>query len=281
MTRHLALCHYTMIDVEPPDLVSVAARTGFSAVSLMLQFPVGLGPAYPMHGDTPMRRETKGRLDDTGVRLIDASTCRLEPDTDVDAFRPMLESAAHLSATKFNVNGNDPDEARLIDRFAALCALGAEYGLGAGLEFMMITCVRTLSDAVRVIERSGAANAAITIDSVHLARSGGTAADVAALDPAMVSYVQLCDGPRDLAPDQFLWEAGTERLLPGAGELPLRDLVDVVGAEVPIGVEVPSQRRRDAGEPAEQYAARAMAAVRRVTEGDGVTRPGVVLRDAG
>jgi len=36
MARHLTLCHYTMIDVPPPDLVSLAARTGFSAVSLML-----------------------------------------------------------------------------------------------------------------------------------------------------------------------------------------------------------------------------------------------------
>jgi sugar phosphate isomerase/epimerase len=234
----------------------------------MLQFPVGLGPTYPVHGDTAMRRETRRRLDDTGVQLIDASTCRLEAGADVEDFRPMLESAAYLSASKFNVNGNDPDEARLVDRFARLCALGAEYGLGAGLEFMMITCVRTLADAVRVIERSGAANAAITIDSVHLARSGGTAADVAALDPALVSYVQLCDGPRHLAADRLLWEAGTERLLPGAGELPLRALVDVVGPEVAIGVEVPSQRRRDAGETAEQYAARALAALRSVLDTD-------------
>ena len=107
--RPLALCHYTMIEVPPPEFVDLAARNGFAAVSLMLQFPAGLGVPYPIHGDTVMRRETKLRLDDTGVTLYDASTCRLEPDTDVETFRPMLESAAYLGAKRFNVNGNDPD----------------------------------------------------------------------------------------------------------------------------------------------------------------------------
>ncbi|MGD9793594.1 MAG: sugar phosphate isomerase/epimerase family protein [Acidimicrobiia bacterium] len=262
MPHPLALCHYTMIDVAPPDLVTLAAEVGFDAVSLMLQFPVGIGAGYPMHGDTAMRRETRRRLDDCGVMLYDASTCRLEPDTDVESFRPMMESAAYLGAARFNVNGNDPDEARLCDRFAALCALGAEHGVGAGIEFMMITCVRTIDDAVRLITRSAVTNAALTIDAVHLARSGGTAAHVAALDPSLISYVQLCDGPATIAPDRYVWEAGTERMLPGEGELPLRSLVEAIGPDVVVGVEAPSQRRRDAGESAFEYAARASRSLR-------------------
>jgi sugar phosphate isomerase/epimerase len=247
-----------MIEVTPPDLIAIAARAGFSAVSLMLQFPAGLGGAFPMHGDTPMRRETKARLDDTGVTLYDASTCRLEPGTNIDDFRPMFESAAYLGAQRFNVNGNDPDEKRLTDRFAELCALGNEYDIRAGVEFMMITCLKTLTDAVGLIERSGATGAGLTIDAVHLARSGGAAADVAALDPALVSYVQVCDGPAEMPPDKFVWEAGTERMLPGEGSLPLRALIEAVGPDLLIGIEAPSQRRRDAGVTPEDYAKRAM-----------------------
>jgi hypothetical protein len=41
-----------------------------------------------------------------------------------------------------------------------------------------------------------------------------------------------------------------------------------VGPEVALGVEVPSQRRRDAGETAEPYAARALAALRSVLVAD-------------
>jgi sugar phosphate isomerase/epimerase len=255
MSHPLALCHYTMIEVAPPDLVELASAVGFAAVSLMLQFPAGgRGPSYPMRGDTVMRRETKRRLDDTGVVLADASTCRLEPDTDVEEFRPMVESAAFLGARQINVNGNDPDEGRLTERFAALCAMADDYGLLAGIEFQMISQVRTVSDALNLIARSGAPNAAVTVDSLHLARSGGQPADVARLDPAQIAYVQLCDGPAYLDPDRYPWEAGTERMLPGQGDLPLRALVEVLPADTVVGAEVPSQSRRDAGVSPEQYA---------------------------
>jgi sugar phosphate isomerase/epimerase len=264
MTRPLVLCHFSLVEIAPPELVTVAARAGFSAVSLMLQFPRGLPGAYPMLGDTPMRRETRRRLEDTGVALYDAATCRIEPDTDVEDFRPMLESAAYLGARRFGVNGNDAHEERLAERFAALCALGAEYGLGAGLEFMMISQVRTLADAARLIGRAGATNAALTIDATHLARSGGTPADVAALDPALISYVQLSDGPAQLAAEHFLYEAGSERALPGMGDFPLRDLVAAVPDDMPLGVEAPSQKRRDAGLGADAYAASIMSSLRQL-----------------
>jgi sugar phosphate isomerase/epimerase len=91
----------------------------------------------------------------------------------------------------------EPDASRLTDQFAALCALCAEHGLGVGLEFMMSTQIRTLADALALIERSGADNAAVTVDALHLARSGGSPRDVAALDSAQISYAQLCDGPAE------------------------------------------------------------------------------------
>ena len=44
--RPLVLCHFTMVEVEPPAFVDVAARAGFDAVSLMLQFPRAYGPGF-------------------------------------------------------------------------------------------------------------------------------------------------------------------------------------------------------------------------------------------
>ena len=132
----------------------------------------------------------------------------------------MVESAAYLGAHRVDVNGNDPDAARLTDQFAALCALCAEHGLGVGLEFMMSTQVKTLGDALALIERSGADNAAVTVDALHLARSGGSPRDVAALDRAQISYVQLCDGPAQPPGQGYAREAAAERMLPGAGNSP-------------------------------------------------------------
>jgi sugar phosphate isomerase/epimerase len=260
----LALCHMTLAEVAPPAFVDVAARAGFAAVSLMVQFPAGYGPGYPVLGDTPMRRETRRRLDDTGVFLFDAATCRIEPGTTAGQFGPALETAAYLGARRVNVNGNDPDQGRLTDRFAALCADAAAHGLGVSLEFMMATQVKTLGDALALIARSGAANAAVTIDALHLARSGGTPADVAALDAAQLSYVQLCDAPAQVPPQGYAWEAGTERLLPGEGELPLDDLVAAVSPGVLLGVEAPSARRRTAGIPPDAYAAQVMGSLQRL-----------------
>ncbi|TVZ02397.1 sugar phosphate isomerase/epimerase [Trebonia kvetii] len=263
--RPLMLCHFTAVEVEPPDFVDLAARAGFAAVSLMIQFPRAYSPGFPMTGDTRMRRETRRRLDATGVTLFDAATCRLEPDTGLDDFRALVETAAYLGARGIDVNGNDPDPARLADQFAALCALCAEHGLGVGIEFMMSTQVKTLGDALALIERSGADNAAVTVDALHLARSGGSPADVAALDPAQISYVQLCDGPAaPPAGEAYAREASGGRLLPGDGDLPVRELVDAVGPDVMLGVEAPSRWRAEQGVPAAAYAAQAMDAVRRL-----------------
>jgi len=260
----LGLCHFTMIELDPPAFVDAAARAGFAAVSLMVAFPVSRGPGFPMLGDTAMRRETKRRLDDTGLVLIDASTCRLEPDSGVEDFRQALETAAYLGARSVNVNGNDPDGGRLCERFAALCDLAAQYGLGIGLEFMMSTQVKTLGDALALIERSGAVNATVTVDALHLARSGGSPAEVAALDAAQLSYVQLCDGPARVPPEGYAWEGATERMLPGEGELPVRALIEAVPPGTLLAVEAPSQRRRAAGIPADAYAALAMGSLRRL-----------------
>jgi sugar phosphate isomerase/epimerase len=262
MPRPLVLCHFTAVELAPPAFVDLADRAGFTAVSLMLQFPSSYGPGFPVLGDTPMRRDTKLRLDDTGLVLFDASTCRLEPETTVDDFRPMVESAAYLGARSINVNGSDPDETRLTDHFAALCELADEYEIAVGLEFMMSTRVRTIGDALRLIERSAATNASVTVDALHLTRSGGSAQDVARLGAAQLSYVQLCDGPNEVPAEGYAHEGATERLLPGDGVLPLQPLIDAVGPDVPLGIEAPSARRCARGISDDDYSARAMRALR-------------------
>jgi sugar phosphate isomerase/epimerase len=262
--RPLALCHFTAIEVEPPAFVDLAAQAGFTAISLMIQFPRSYRPGFPMAGDTRMRLETKQRLEATGVTLFDAATCRLEPGTEIEDFQAMIESAAYLGAHRVDVNGNDPDASRLTDQFGALCGLCADHGLAVGLEFMMSTQVKTLGDALALIERSGARNAAVTVDALHLARSGGSPRDIAALDSAQISYVQLCDGPAQPPEQGYAQEAATERMLPGDGDLPVQALVDAVGPDVVLGVEAPSRRRVEQGVPAAAYAAQAMDSVRKL-----------------
>ena len=79
--------------------------------------------------------------------------------------------------------------------------------------------------------------------------------------------MQLCDGPAEPPPEGYLWEAGRERRLPGDGDFPLRALVDAVAADVLLGVEVPSARRREEGVSADEHAAQAMRSLRRLLDG--------------
>jgi sugar phosphate isomerase/epimerase len=85
----------------------------------------------------------------------------------------------------------------------------------------------------------------VLIDNLHLARTGGTVADVAAANPTRLPYVQLCDAPAS-APDQLVVEALDGRLTLGAGELPVSELVDVLPAHTALSFEIRSAQLRSA-----------------------------------
>jgi sugar phosphate isomerase/epimerase len=114
-----------------------------------------------------------------------------------------------------------------------------------------------------VVERAAHPAGAVLIDALHLQRSGGTPADVAALPRRLLPYVQLCDGPFDPVrpPEEVaLTEARTGRLFPGDGELPLPDLVAALPSGTDLGVEAPVAAL--AGQPPAEIARQAYAALR-------------------
>jgi sugar phosphate isomerase/epimerase len=264
MSRSLSISHLTVLNAAPPELVDTAARAGFDAVGVRV-WPAGDEPAYPMLGDSPMMRETVARLADTGVRVLDVEVLRLRPDSRHDDALRILDAGARLGALGVLVICNDPDEERLVERFAAVCEAAADRGLRACLEFMIFSSVKTISDAVRVLDRAAHPAGAVLVDALHLQRSGGTPGDVAALPPGRLPYAQLCDGPFEpIRPDEAvaLTEARTGRLFPGDGGLPLRELVDVLPATAPLAVESPVADL--AGASAGERARRAFASLTRL-----------------
>ena len=73
-------------------------------------------------------------------------------------------------------------------------------------------------------------------------RRGGTPADVGAVAPERLLYVQLCDGPfQPILPDSAvaLTEARPGRLFPGDGELSLAELLGALPAGASLAVEAP------------------------------------------
>jgi len=239
--RLLSISHLTVLDAAPPELVTAAADAGFDAVGIRV-WPAGDEPAYPMLGDAPMMRETIARLADTGTRVLDVEVLRLRPDSRMDDALRILDAGVRLQARGVLVICNDPEEDRLVERFAAVCEAAGERRLKACLEFMIFSSVKTIADAERVLYRAGHPAGAILVDALHLQRSGGTPADVSAVAPERLPYVQLCDGPfQPILPDSAvaLTEARTGRLFPGDGELPLAELLGALPAGASLAVEAP------------------------------------------
>ena len=99
--------------------------------------------------------------------------------------------------------------------------------------------IQTLQDAVRVVSAANSPNIGITQDALHFFRSGGTVADLEAVDPTLFGCVQLCDGTKE-APADHVQESRYGRLYPGDGNLPLRSLLAATPEELPVTVEAPS-----------------------------------------
>ena len=274
MPRPISISALTALELAPPDLVSIAAAAGYSHVGLRLVAATTTEPQRAMIGDTPMVRETRARLDATGIQVLDIEVLRLTPGTRVaDDLLPAIETGARLGARYALVTGNDPDEARLVDRFAELCDLAAGCGVAPQLEFMSFSDLKTLPQAARVIERAGRDDAGIVVDAYHFSRTRCRLADVARVPPSRFRYAQLCDAPAAIPATQeaVLAEARGERRFPGDGELDLVSLVRALPPGIPVAVESPTHALARSVDALER-ARRAIAGVRRVLESAGLDR---------
>jgi sugar phosphate isomerase/epimerase len=262
--REISLAHLTVLDTTPPELVDVAAAAGFRTIGIRLTATPSVGvPRYDILHDGPLLRETLARLADTGVSVLDTEFLRFEPEQPVGVPEGFLEVSARLGARNVLVMSAEPEEARTLERFCALCDQAAAYGLHVCLEFAIYTGVRTLAHADHVIARSKRTNASVLIDALHFSRSGGVPADLATIDPSRLRYAQICDAVADMPgpgdTPRLIREARTGRLLPGEGVLPLAALVAAMPAGAPLAVEAPCQAT--AGLPALERAKRAHRAL--------------------
>jgi sugar phosphate isomerase/epimerase len=241
MTRPLSLAALTVLELSPPEMVACAADAGYSHVGLRLLPATDNEPTWPVVGDTQMVRELERRLADTGVRTLDIEIFRLKPDTDVRSYSAALETGARLGAKHVLVAGNDPDEARLAERFAALCDLGAPLRLTFDLEPMPWTDVKNLQQGVRIAVAAQKSNAGVLIDPIHFDRGGNVAADIGGVAEERLHYAQLCDAPpqRPRDPATLLHQARAERLMPGDGGLDLAGILRALPSTLPLALEVP------------------------------------------
>jgi len=249
----LSLAHLSELDVPPLRLVDVAAKAGFAAVGLRTSPAAPGGVVYPISTATE-QAEMRRCLADNRIKIAEVEMVPLTAALNAADYRPMMETGAAIGATRLTVGGGDTDDHAVIaDKLAAMAEQAKSFGLAVDLEFMPFRPVKSLSDALDVIRRANHPNAHILIDVLHVFRSKSDIALFKSIDPKKLGPVQLCDGPRQ-APDDLVAEARTRRLLPGAGELDLKSLLDMLPDGLAYGIEVPLASRRPDLDPGARLA---------------------------
>ncbi|MGH3090300.1 MAG: sugar phosphate isomerase/epimerase family protein, partial [Rubrobacteraceae bacterium] len=273
-TTEVAVDHLTMLDVSPPEMVTIAGKVGFDSVGLRVAAAAPDEEPWPMTAGSPMLEETIRRLDETGVRVLDVEVVRLRPGTKREDYEGVLEAGARLGARYVTVNGDDPDIERASDTFAALTEDARPYGLRPLIEPITYTEVSNLDVALHIAERSDGGG--VLLDALHFRRFGGDLERLRSLDPRLLGYVQLCDAPldpptglprpRSLPRGQstdgtdLQLESRAMRLLPGDGELPLAEFMSALPPDLPVSVEAPVLSLRETMSPVE-FARRARESV--------------------
>jgi sugar phosphate isomerase/epimerase len=266
--NEFSLAHLTVLSLAPPEMVGVAARTGYDAVGLRLIAVTADSPGYPLMFDPPAMRETKARLDDTGIRVADIEFVKITPEIDIMSLEPFAATGAELGAKHIIAAPYDPDLGRLAERFAALADLAGHYNLSVLLEFFPWTVVPDVLAASRIVETADRRNAGILVDTLHFSRSGSRLEQLDLIAPNRLPFVHVCDaksgGP--FTTEQLLHTARAERLPPGEGDIDIRGILKRLPADIPIGLEAPMDNlTRECGP--EEVARRVRAAATRLLAG--------------
>lgn len=235
----------SVFGLPPVELVDLAADLGCHFVSAALQgmplVPLGY-PRFSLTDDAGLRQAMLAAMGDRDVRISLGDGFLVLPGADVRTLRADLDVLAELGVPRINVVSLDPDVPRSFDQFAALTDLAAELGIQTLVEPVPGLTVGDLPTALAAVEHVARPDFRLLIDAMHVVRSGSSAADLAAIDPARIGYVQLNDTTLRPRTENYLEEAMFERMVPGEGELPLRDILAALPSDIVIELEVPRRQ---------------------------------------
>jgi len=238
----LRLEQMTIFDAELPEVITIAEEFGISKVSLWTT--TGLDGARPVTAAN--KRDILNRLRNSSVTIDTVEAFLL--GTPLDELEPKIALSAEIGAKAVVVvNVLTPDEGQAAEQLAAFAALTQKYGMLATLEPIYMGVTRTLEEGVRLVRKSGASNLRLTVDLLHAFRTGTPMSAIAAMDPALISSAQICDGPPSIAAEDSTEEGAYTRMIPGAGCFPVEEFLRALPPSVPLGMEVPMRKLRENG----------------------------------
>jgi sugar phosphate isomerase/epimerase len=224
-------------------VLAAAADAGFRRIALD---GFTLGAAERAAGGP---EEVAERVRDLGLAVTDLSAFRLGPDAGGDerVATSMARRCAALGIPVCVLVVHTPPTPELDARIDRCADIFAGSAVRLALEFLPYSEVRTIAAARDVCGRVGFDRCGLLVDTWHLARGGGSVADVAALGRDEVACVQLADARPDAAAD-LADESRHARLLPGEGVVDFPAVaaaLTAIGYRGALGTEVLSRSLRE------------------------------------
>ncbi len=264
--ERLGIEFLSVFGLPPVEFVHLAADLGCRHISTGLTPAPYDPPTYPtfsLRDDPVLRDEMIAVLRERDVSISLGEGMLVRPGADVRDFATDLDIMLELGIRRINTLSLDPDPNRSIDQFGVLAELASAVGVETTVETSPGFFPPDLPTAVEVLAAVHRPDFRLLVDTMHIVRGGATAADLSALDPATIGYIQLSDAPRHAdGSSPYYEEAMCERMVPGTGELPLLDLLAAVPRDLVIGLEVPIRSQAQSGVGPHDRLARCVAAAR-------------------
>jgi len=242
-----SLAHLTLIGVTPPELVYIAARAGYDAVS----------PRFiPMHvpgefTQSPVGKSqiqaTKTALKTTGLKVLDVELARLTEDVDPRDFVPALELGGELEAQRMIMSAwtkTRDDRNFLIDVYAETCDLARPYGITVDLEFPTFSRLRTLDEALDIVRAADRPNGGILVDTLYLHLSRVDLAELLHIPSELFHFLHVSDCLPGIADTRegMIQLARDARLYPGEGWIDFKGIIERM-PPVDYSIELPNKAR--------------------------------------
>ncbi len=242
MTRRLiSLAAGIMPEATPAQLIEAAAASDFDFGGMWAERETWT-PATT--------RAIRQQARDAGLELLDLEVAWIMPGAPDPWLTELVDIAAELGARNLLCVSSDPDMAATTAKFQALVDRATGTGVRVNLEFGIFTEVKTIHAARSILETVEGEAKALLVDTLHWARSGGTADDLATIPREWLSYCQPCDAPADgpdlTSFDAIIDDAINRRMPLGQGGLPLAAMVHALPDYLPMAIEERSAGLREA-----------------------------------
>ncbi|MEJ2640316.1 MAG: sugar phosphate isomerase/epimerase [Desulfosarcinaceae bacterium] len=247
MGKQFSLAHLTVLGCTPPEMIHIAARSGYDFVSLRL-IPMGVSGEPPcLPEDKAMMRQTQAALEETGLKPLDIELARIIPDIQPQTYLPAMEAAAqlgarHLISSAWTQSRDDCDF--VVQRYGEICDLAHPFGLTVELEFPTFSRLTNLEQAVDIVRKADRPNGGILIDTLYLYLSQVGLDELETLPPEWLHFLHIsdtCEGIPDTR-EGLVHIARDERLYLGEGCIDFADIFERL-PDIPLSIELPNAKR--------------------------------------